>query len=110
MAIEKAWWESEEEEELPVAVEETSNRDIAIIGMAVRLPDAEDVTALWDKISARHDAVGPFPEQRRKDVESLLAGTKLPGGKISYYDGAYLAKSISSTIVSSACRRRKRRL
>ncbi|QMV39813.1 non-ribosomal peptide synthetase [Cohnella cholangitidis] len=92
MATEKAWWESEGEEELPVAVEETSNRDIAIIGMAVRLPDAEDVTALWDKISTRHDAVGPFPEQRRKDVESLLAGTKLPGGKISYYDGAYLSE------------------
>ncbi|MFC4306455.1 HAD-IIIC family phosphatase, partial [Cohnella boryungensis] len=90
MAIEKAWWEAEEEEELPVSVEETSNRDIAIIGVAVRLPDAEDVDALWDRISGRHDAVGPFPEERRKDVESLLSGTKLPGGQISYYDGAYL--------------------
>ncbi|MFB9278028.1 amino acid adenylation domain-containing protein [Cohnella cellulosilytica] len=92
MAMEKAWWEAEEEEELPMAVEETSNRDIAIIGMAVRLPEAEDVASLWDKIATRYDAVGPFPEQRRKDVESLLAGTKLPGGKISYYDGAYLSE------------------
>ncbi len=93
-----AWWEEENwSAELEAApetgssfeIEETSNRDIAIIGMAVRLPKADDVDAFWDRIAESCDAIGPFPEARRADAEALLAGTKLPDGAIAYYDGAY---------------------
>ncbi|USB33503.1 non-ribosomal peptide synthetase [Paenibacillus sp. YPG26] len=100
----KAWWE---EDEMPFeledaavesagtaepsgVMEETSGRDIAIIGMAAHLPNAEDVRQFWEQLMSSCDAVGPFPESRRGDVESMLAGTKLPKGKVSYYDGAYL--------------------
>ncbi|MFC5471058.1 HAD-IIIC family phosphatase, partial [Cohnella suwonensis] len=86
-----AWWEGVgASDERTETVEETSHRDIAVIGMAVRLPKADDVRELWDRVAGRFDAVGPFPASRRKDVESLLSGTKLPGGTASYYDGAYL--------------------
>ncbi|MCD9026581.1 type I polyketide synthase, partial [Cohnella silvisoli] len=89
--MEKAWWDADDilEEESEI-VEETSHRDIAIIGMSVRLPGVCDVQSLWELIAAGHDAIGPFPDARRADVESLLSSTKLPNGKVSYYDGAYL--------------------
>ena len=94
-----AWWEDNNWSDTLEAdveagggfeVEETSNRDIAIIGMAVRLPQADDVHALWDRIAEGCDAVGSFPEARKGDAEALLAGTRLPEGAIAYYDGAYL--------------------
>ncbi|TYP79318.1 non-ribosomal peptide synthetase [Paenibacillus methanolicus] len=95
-----AWWEEDdvpfEPEEASVnaepsgVMEEDSGRDIAIIGMAAHLPGAEDVRQFWERLMSAYDAVGPFPDSRRGDAASMLAGTKLPKGKVSYYDGAYL--------------------
>ncbi|MBW5449438.1 HAD-IIIC family phosphatase, partial [Cohnella sp. CFH 77786] len=97
---EHAWWD---DAETPLAeasgpertagdagIEETSGRDVAIVGMAVRLPQADDVRRFWQRVAEGFDAVGPFPETRRRDADSMLSGTRLPGRKVSYYDGAYL--------------------
>lgn len=41
---------------------------LAVIGMAGRFPDAEDVTALWDNLARGHNAVIPIPESRWPDA------------------------------------------
>ncbi|MBW7477837.1 HAD-IIIC family phosphatase, partial [Paenibacillus oenotherae] len=88
--LDQAWWNEGAELEEEIVVEETSHRDIAIIGMAAMLPKADNVRRFWKNVTEQADAIGPFPQSRRKDVESLLADTKLPDGIVSYYDGAYL--------------------
>lgn len=90
------WWNESltDEEEAPLAVEQvaqpSASRDVAIIGMSVRLPQADSLAEWWSSLREGRDAVSEFPQSRRKDVESLLADTKLPDGRAAYYDGAYL--------------------
>ncbi|GMK38339.1 hypothetical protein PCCS19_13930 [Paenibacillus sp. CCS19] len=92
------WWNESltDEQQAPLDVEQvaqpSASRDVAIIGMAVRLPQADSLQDWWSGLREGLDAVGEFPQARRKDVESLLSDTKLPGGKAAYYDGAYLER------------------
>lgn len=50
--------------------------DIAIIGMAGRFPDADDVDALWRNLAAGHESAGPVPEQRWPRRGALAADTR----------------------------------
>lgn len=47
------------------------SRDIAIIGMACRIPGASNRKELWNLLSGHKDLVVEFPENRREDIERL---------------------------------------
>jgi|GEM_PF-2105919 len=70
----------------PAAPEEAAVSDIAIIGMAVRLPQAADLDQLWELAAGGKDAIGEFPAERRKDAAHLAA----PGQPLVWKPGAYL--------------------
>ncbi|CQR58132.1 non-ribosomal peptide synthetase [Paenibacillus riograndensis] len=74
---------------LLVQVESACNNDIAIIGMAVKLPSAENIDQFWDNLCAGRDHISEFPEKRRSDVEQYLkfcGAAESPG----FIQGGYL--------------------
>jgi len=66
------------EEELPLSwesakSEEASNKDIAIIGLAGKLPDASNVREYWSNITLGKDSVRKIPLSRKRDYEELMS-------------------------------------
>ena len=62
---------------------------IAIIGMAVRLADFEDLASFWRDLAGAVDRVRPLPEKRAAEARALLAamGRKAPA---LFREAAYL--------------------
>ncbi len=67
---------------------EISKRDIAIIGMAVKLPGAEDLEEFWQLCVEGRDCIGAFPESRKTDTDAYLDSMGI--SPRSYLNGAYL--------------------
>ncbi|WP_438431721.1 SDR family NAD(P)-dependent oxidoreductase [Gorillibacterium sp. sgz500922] len=72
------------------AEEEAAVQDIAIIGMAARLPSARDVHEYWDNIKNGLDCITAFPQSRADDITAYLASTGVPLEEIAYNQSAYL--------------------
>lgn len=70
--------------------EGTGTRDIAIIGMAARVPGADSVEALWENLRNGADCITEFPESRKKDIDCYLTYTGVDQSEIKYLDGGYL--------------------
>lgn len=60
-------------------------KDIAIIGMSVKMPEAKDLDEFWENIKIGKDCITDFPEERRRDVEGILELNN-----VEYAKGAYL--------------------
>ncbi|MFB0846529.1 type I polyketide synthase [Paenibacillus oleatilyticus] len=52
--------------------EEESLKDIAVIGLSARLPQAEDPDAFWNLLCSGFDAIETFPGSRQKDVKEFI--------------------------------------
>lgn len=68
---------------------ENTIKDIAIIGMAAKLPMAEDVKEFWENLRKGVDCVREIPEGRKKDLQRLLPYMNLVGAEfkeIAYLD------------------------
>lgn len=64
------------------------DRDIAVIGMAGRFPEAETLDQFWDNLQAGKESIRSFPETRRTELAELL-GEPLDQ---EYIKGGYLAQ------------------
>jgi|LSQX01.1.fsa_nt_gb 3-oxoacyl-(acyl-carrier-protein) synthase/acyl carrier protein/NADP-dependent 3-hydroxy acid dehydrogenase YdfG len=64
-----------------------TNGDIAVIGMACRLPGAQDVDEYWNNIIGGANCIGDFPVSRQKDIEPIV-GTKAGKKSKNYYFSA----------------------
>ncbi len=53
-------------------IEEISCKDIAVIGIAVKLSKAETVDELWQNLKAGVDCVREIPEERKTDITAYL--------------------------------------
>jgi iturin family lipopeptide synthetase A len=56
-----------------IQLEKISNHDIAIIGMAGKLPLSDDLDEFWSNISLGNDCVGAFPASRAAEVDNYLS-------------------------------------
>lgn len=65
-------------------------KDIAVIGMAARMPGADNKEEFWDIIRTGQDCIKPFPASRKRDINSYLAFTGVDIDRIGYVDGGYL--------------------
>lgn len=69
---------------------------IAVIGMSVEVPDAQDIRALWDTVRGGRNLTRPFPAQRRRDADEHVrhsyatAVAEVPDPDVVYHDGSYL--------------------
>ncbi|MCP5049400.1 MAG: polyketide synthase, partial [bacterium] len=78
------------------AIKEVSNREVAVIGLALKLADYEDTGSFWKDVMYGCDRIGPFPPQRLEDTDSLLGflanqmNGKADGAGSNYREMAYL--------------------
>src|SRR5687767_3034091 len=56
----------------PIHIEKLSRTDIAIIGMAGKLPAAENLDEFWNNISNGLDCVIDFPQNRREEIKQYF--------------------------------------
>ncbi|WP_051421217.1 beta-ketoacyl synthase N-terminal-like domain-containing protein, partial [Paenibacillus massiliensis] len=71
-------------------LEEINENDIAIIGMAARLPQAKSVKEFWSNLRSGLDLIGELPASRRGDIESYTGLYHDKGKKPNYPPAAYL--------------------
>ncbi|MFB9326425.1 condensation domain-containing protein [Paenibacillus aurantiacus] len=79
-----------EETETEESREEISPRDIAIIGIGVRMPDANDITQFWRNLREGKDSCAPFPAARAADAAAYMSAIGINPDNVDYFDGAYL--------------------
>ncbi|TYP72395.1 beta-ketoacyl synthase N-terminal-like domain-containing protein [Paenibacillus methanolicus] len=66
-------------------------KEIAIIGMSVKLPGANDIDELWERLTGREDAIRPLPPDRQRDSRPFVqAFTALRAEDAAYSHGGYL--------------------
>lgn len=78
---------SEQDQELKL--NEISDRDIAITGMSVKMPLAENVHDFWKNIRNQINCIRDIPDSRRQDIDSIPVfneGTKPNYLKMGYID------------------------
>lgn len=67
-----------------------TNEDIAIVGMAVKLPEANTYKEFWNNILSCGDYINTFPENRKKDMAPYFEAKDIDVNKIQYMEGAYI--------------------
>lgn len=73
-----------------VEVHEVLGHDIAIIGMAVKMPNAETVEEFWQNLQSGSDSTRDLPEDRRRDADRYLQAKGKRPEDIKYMQGSYL--------------------
>ncbi|MGV2964187.1 SDR family NAD(P)-dependent oxidoreductase [Paenibacillus sp. AGC30] len=64
--------------------------DIAIVGLSVRMPLADDAEQFWNNLLHGLDCTRDLPEQRRQDADNYISRKMNPGEDTKYLDGSYL--------------------
>ncbi|MCG8334129.1 MAG: hypothetical protein MJE63_06405, partial [Proteobacteria bacterium] len=59
------------------------SEDIAIIGMAINLPLAEDLNQFWQITEKGVDCCREIPLERKKDLDRYVAFTGMMNGKVN---------------------------
>ncbi|HEX2924791.1 MAG TPA: aminotransferase class III-fold pyridoxal phosphate-dependent enzyme [Ruminiclostridium sp.] len=67
-----------------------NNDDIAIIGIATRLPEAENIEEFWKNIESGRDCIKDFPQNRITDIEPFLESFKIDKNEVKYLKGGYI--------------------
>lgn len=65
---------------------EIQREDIAIIGMACRLPGAHTPDSFWEILKTGKDCIRPLPENREKDAKSAFP----EGHQVQFFKAGYL--------------------
>lgn len=66
-----------------------NNNDIAIVGMSIKFPQANNLSDFWQKLRDSIDLINKFPEQRKKDTDDFVGPLGIVG-KRKYFKAAYL--------------------
>lgn len=71
--------------------ESAAEKPIAIIGMAGRMPEAENLEEFWANLRNGVDSVREIPEERRKELEAMVKAFYGDNfGELEYLTAAYL--------------------
>ncbi len=73
-----------------VNIKESSTKDIAIIGISLKLADYEDTENFWDDLVSAKDRIRSIPEQRKKDSDEILRFLGQDPERLRYREIAYL--------------------
>lgn len=66
------------------------HRDMAIIGISVKLPLADSTDEYWDLLSNSVNCIREFPADRKEDIDKYLYYSGIADENIRYVQGAYL--------------------
>ncbi|WP_223822069.1 aminotransferase class III-fold pyridoxal phosphate-dependent enzyme [Paenibacillus peoriae] len=70
--------------------EESEDRDIAIIGMSGKFPQAETLEQFWANVASGADNIGPYSDERSKDAEDFISHLNTEGRNMQIAEGGYL--------------------
>ncbi|MBA9087964.1 FkbH-like protein [Fontibacillus solani] len=83
-------FDMEEDVTEKLEIKESSLQDIAVIGMSICLPGADDIDQFWRSLAEGTDLVIPFPEARKSDVREYAKQIGLNPDDTAFFKGAYL--------------------
>ncbi|HEX3043739.1 MAG TPA: beta-ketoacyl synthase N-terminal-like domain-containing protein, partial [Bacillota bacterium] len=75
-----------------IEIEGINNKDIAIIGMSVKLPLAENLDQFWDNLKEGRDCITDLPPGRKVEADAYLKYSRNKAGVVKYKKGSYLEK------------------
>ncbi|HEX3046694.1 MAG TPA: SDR family NAD(P)-dependent oxidoreductase [Bacillota bacterium] len=65
--------------------------DIAIIGVAAKLPYADNIDEFWENIVNKVDGIGSLPATRARDLKNYFTYTNSPEAEnLKFFDGAFI--------------------
>jgi|GEM_PF-987284 len=67
-------------------------QDIAIIGLATRMPYADNTSDFWNNLVSDLDCIQRYPEARVRDSEPYLFFLRQTGKDVSYAEGGYMER------------------
>lgn len=67
-------------------------QDIAVIGLALRVPDADNQTEFWNNLVSGKNCVKSLPLSRRQDLDDILGSMSGQPAAIQYSRGSYLER------------------
>lgn len=70
-------------------IKEETTKDIAVIGIAARLPMAENIDMFWDNLIKGRDCVSDFPTSRQKDADDFAELVGISKQSKGYNNGSY---------------------
>ena len=71
-------------------IEEVSMQDVAIIGIALRMPGADRLETMWEDLLQGKCHISSFPSARERDVDNLLDDSAIPKEQRKYGLASYL--------------------
>ncbi len=72
--------------------EESNNKDIAIIGMSIKLPMAESTDEFWNNLTNGKNCITELPKGRKDAADSFLRFKREDPRHIKYKKGSYLER------------------
>ncbi|WP_366293235.1 SDR family NAD(P)-dependent oxidoreductase [Paenibacillus sp. AN1007] len=66
------------------------SQDIAIVGLGVRMPLADNPEKFWDNLLHGLDCTRDLPEHRRRDADDFVYRKMSTAEEVKYLDGSYL--------------------
>ena len=72
------------------AVVETNPKEVAVIGIALKMPGADNLEKFWNKLIHGVDCVGELPQKRKEHIEHYLKYKGKNLKEITYLKGAFL--------------------
>ncbi len=72
------------------SVEEISNKDIAIVGIGVKLPKSNTIEEFWEVLKNGIDCIADIPEGRKQDIVDALTLMGIPQDSIEKNKAAFL--------------------
>jgi amino acid adenylation domain-containing protein len=73
-----------------IEIKETSTRDIAIIGIGLKLADYEDTEKFWADLVSAADRICSIPHPRKKDIDAILRFKGQDPQDLRFREMAYL--------------------
>ncbi len=71
-------------------VEESSNKDIAVIGISCRFAEANSKEEYWKVLEEGKNCIRDFPENRIDDLKTYVEHLRIPSEDHMYYKGGFL--------------------
>ncbi len=75
---------SELPDEDAIKIESVSKKDIAVIGIAGKFAEAEDVDGFWDILKTGKDCIREFPSHRKEDIKKYLSNIGIDESQFDY--------------------------
>lgn len=76
-----------------IQIQESNKKDIAVIGISIKLPGANTLDEFWNILKNGTDCVGKIPESRKKDFKDILRAFNYADADFNDIEAAFLEET-----------------